>query len=368
MILVHHRSSAVIRRPRQRGVIVPLTALSLVSVLLVATLVIDGSQAYPQRRTAQNAADNAALAGARALDKKKFFSGTEDVYAAAAAVAEDNGSTLVDCWFIKGTKTGGTVDKASDPTCDPGDPIPPDAFGVQVRTTNDRFVTFSGVNDREKVQARAEASATVQKLVSSGSPFIVCGNPKYAGKRDEPVDILKSTGPLTDPTFVYNADGTVDVDPDKVDPDRVDPLNAQNGGRGIILQDSQVPTCGLDSNDFKGKGFGDTVTVPGLVSYTNGNGNNNSTAEQVLTANPCPDPFPAAGTEVLCDIILPIAIGSEGDKLEIVALGVFKVSGNGRSNPKYYGRYVANASQVSGGITTTEPVTAGTLRVIGLIQ
>ncbi len=364
MIFGHQRSSVLIRRPhRQRGVIVPLTAFSLVAVLLVATVVIDGSQAYPQRRTAQNAADNAALAGARALDKKKFFDGTEDVHAAVAAVAEDNGSQLVDCWFITGIKLNGTVQKSlGNPTCD-RDPIPADAFGVQVRTTNDRFVTFSGVNDLEKVQARAVAAASVQKLVSSSSPFIVCGNPKYREKKHEPVDILKSKGPLTNPTFDFNADGTVDVAPEKIGT-----LNAQNDGKGIPLQGPQVPRCGLDNSSFKGQGFGDTVAVPGLISYAGGNGNNASTAAQVLTANPCPDPLPAGGIEDPCDIILPIAIGSDNDKLKIVALGVFKVSKNKNGGVEYYGKYVDNASQVSGGVTTTGPVTAGTMRVIGLIQ
>lgn len=369
MILGHHRSSAVIRRPRQRGVIVPLTALSLVSVLLVATLVIDGSQAYPQRRTAQNAADNAALAGARALDKKKFFGGTEDVYGAAAAVAGSNGSQLLDCWFITGAKTStGAVQRSNiDQTCDPGDPVPADAVGVQVRTTKDRFTTFRGVNALQEVRARAEAAASVQKLVSSGSPFILCGNPSVAlanGKAPG-FDMLRSTGPSTAPTFVFNADGTVDVDLAKIAS-----LNNQNNNRGITLQASSQPQCGVASSDFKGQGFGDAVAVPSFAKYNNGNGNTASTAEVVLTSSPCPDPLPS-GTEIVCDILLPIAIGSNppvNDQLQVVALGIFRVSGNGLGNPKYYGRYVAGVSQVSGGITTTGPVTAGTIRVIGLIQ
>lgn len=295
MILGHHRSPATIRRRhRQRGVIVPLTALSLVAVLLVATVVIDGSQAYPQRRTAQNAADNAALAGARALDKKKFFGGTEDVYAAASAVAADNGSQLIDCWFITGTKTntGAVQRSAIDPTCDPGDSVPADAFGVQVRTTKDRLVTFSGVNNLKMVQARAQAAASVQKLVSSGSPFIVCGNPATAlisSPGTAGFDILKSTGPSTSPTFVFNEDGTVDVDPAKIAP-----LNAMNQNRGIPLVGSEVrvPSCGLSGGNFDGKGSDEAVSVPGWTRYTNGGGHDASSAEQVLTANPCPDPFP----------------------------------------------------------------------------
>lgn len=373
MILGHHKSTIQTFRPhRQRGVIVPLTAFSLITVLLVATLVIDGSQAYPQRRTAQNAADNAALAGARALDKKKF-GGTEDVYAAAKSVAEENGSQLINCWFITGTKTSsGEVERSDiDPTCDSGDPVPDDALGVQVRTTKDRILTFPGVNDTNEVKARAEAAASVQKLASAGSPFVVCGNPSTAlivPPGTSGFDLLWSTGPTSSPTFVYNADGSVDVDPAKVSA-----LNSQNGNKGIPLEGSEVrvPRCGVSGGNFDGKGSDEAVSVPGWISFTSGGGHDASSAEQVLTANPCPDPFPPQGTQVLCDIILPIAIGSNppaNDLLRIVALGVFSVSGNGLGNPKYYGKYVANASQVSGGITTTGPVTAGTIRVIGLIE
>ncbi len=373
MILGHHRPSGTVSRPDERGVIVPLTALSMIAVLLVATLVIDGSQAYPQRRTSQNAADNAALAGARALDKKKFFGGTEDVHAAATAVAQNNGSQLLNCWFITGAKTStGVVQKSAvDPTCDPGDPVPADAYGVQVRTTTDRLTTFAGLNSLKKVQARAEAAASVQKLVSAGSPFIVCGNPASALVRPPGTrgfDILRSTGPATNPTFLYNADGSVDVDPAKVAG-----LNALNGNKGVPLVGSEVrvPRCGIDGGNFDGNGSNEIVSIPGWSSYVNGGGHDAAAAEQVLTASPCPEPFPSGGVEVLCDLILPIAIGSNppaNDKLRIVALGVFKVSGDGHGNPKYYGKYVTNASQVSGGLTTIGPVTAGSIRVIGLIQ
>jgi len=373
----HHHPSprdANIRNHRERGVMVVMLALSLVAILLVATVVIDGSQAYPQRRKAQNAADSAATAGARALDKKKFFGGAADVRTTAQNAAADNDATIEDCWFITGLKDGsGAIQRSAiDPTCDVGDFVPPDANGVQVRTAQTRAVTFKGIGGLgNSTTARATAAASVQKLASSGSPFIVCGNPDTAlapppGTRG--FDILKtvSTGPNA-LDFVRNPDGTVDVDPIKATA-----LNSLNGGKGIPLVGSEprVPRCGLGGGNFDGKGTGESASLPAWVGYTSGGGYDGSANEQILTANPCPNPFPSGGVEVLCDVLLPIADTGNADtaKLHIVAIGVFRVSGDGLGNPKYFGKYVADARQVAGGITTVGPITASTIRVINLIQ
>jgi len=58
------------RRARQRGQMIMLFALSLTAILLVVGLVVDGGYALVQRRNAQNAADFAALAGARIVAEK----------------------------------------------------------------------------------------------------------------------------------------------------------------------------------------------------------------------------------------------------------------------------------------------------------
>lgn len=375
----HHRAAVHGGRgataPRgERGVTVVLMALSLVAVLLVSTVVIDGSQAYPQRRTAQNSADSAAAAGTQALDKKKWFGGTADVRTVAATVASNNDAPLVDCWFITGQlNSDGSIQKSSvDPTCDVGDAVPADANGVRVRTAQTRSVTFRGLpglsND---VVARATAAASVQKVTSVSSPFVICGNPDPAlapppGTRG--FDLLKtySTGAnATD--FVRNADGTIDVDPVKAAK-----LNKSNGGKGVPLVGSEprVPRCGLGGGSFDGKGSGESVSIPAWVGFTGGGGYDNAANEQVLTANPCPSPFPSGGVDVACDLILPIA--DTGDaaagKLHVIALGVFNVTGDGTGNPKYYATYVADARQVSGGITSTGPITQSTIRVINLIQ
>src|SRR5258705_8109080 len=60
--------SYINRSPRpdgQRGQMVVMFAISLVVIVLAVGLVIDGGNALAQRRGSQNAADFAALAGAR---------------------------------------------------------------------------------------------------------------------------------------------------------------------------------------------------------------------------------------------------------------------------------------------------------------
>ena len=52
---------------RERGQALTLFTLALTAIVLASAVVIDGGYAYAQRRTSQNAADFAAMAGARII-------------------------------------------------------------------------------------------------------------------------------------------------------------------------------------------------------------------------------------------------------------------------------------------------------------
>src|SRR6187200_2933830 len=54
----------------QRGQIIPMFALALVTLVLAAGVVVDGGYAYAQRRLTQNAADFAAMAATRIIGQK----------------------------------------------------------------------------------------------------------------------------------------------------------------------------------------------------------------------------------------------------------------------------------------------------------
>ncbi|MBX3047964.1 MAG: hypothetical protein KIT46_06945 [Anaerolineales bacterium] len=72
-------------RSSESGQVIVLMALLLVGLIGAAALVVDGGRAYSERRSVQNAADNAALAGALALCQ------SSDVTAAGRASAAQNG-------------------------------------------------------------------------------------------------------------------------------------------------------------------------------------------------------------------------------------------------------------------------------------
>jgi Flp pilus assembly protein TadG len=75
-------------RHRQRGQMLVLLAISLVAIIAMVGLVLDGGAAYSQRRGQQNAADLAALAGAGALVNGQDATAAE---AAAKLTATSNG-------------------------------------------------------------------------------------------------------------------------------------------------------------------------------------------------------------------------------------------------------------------------------------
>ncbi len=80
-------------RTRERGQVLVLFALSALAMILMVGLVLDGGSTYGQRRSQQNAADLAALAGANAwlLDGGDAASKAAAATATAQLVASQNG-------------------------------------------------------------------------------------------------------------------------------------------------------------------------------------------------------------------------------------------------------------------------------------
>ena len=92
----------------ERGQTLTLFALMLVVMLLGAGLVVDVGYALSQQRTAQNAADFAALAGTRIVGEsytgKPVGAGTDaNVAAAVNAVLSANNSQLVSAQYVDNT-------------------------------------------------------------------------------------------------------------------------------------------------------------------------------------------------------------------------------------------------------------------------
>ncbi|MEO6628373.1 MAG: pilus assembly protein TadG-related protein [Aquihabitans sp.] len=377
----HHRSpDTAARRTGERGVIVPMVAMSMVTILLIVTLVLDGSQAYPQRRSAQNAADAAAQAGTQQLDKAKFFTpaldpfnpldpalvaSTAKIYTRALDTAKANGAISIECWLIRGDGTPLIGDPAAI-RCQDAVSIMPTApwVGVRIRASVDRATTFRGIGGTgDKVTARAVAAATVQKLIGTASPFIVCADPNpllvKAGE-ERGINILR-TDALGN--FIYNADGTVSIDPVKAAA-----LKVSSNIKPIYLQGSKVAKCNA-GDEFKGlnANVNDPVIVPGVAPGQNGNSFVAEVLDQVVGANPCPPGGPYNG----CDLILPLTVGSTtpgGIQMKVVAFIVMSVTENSGGNPRYEGKYLGTSQYLSSGTTNMSPALKADLRVIRLVE
>jgi hypothetical protein len=81
------------RRGRERGQVLVLFAGGLIALLVIAALAFDVGMVFAERRDEQNAADAAALAGARYLNQDSAISDPVKAEAAARAVATTNGFT-----------------------------------------------------------------------------------------------------------------------------------------------------------------------------------------------------------------------------------------------------------------------------------
>lgn len=329
--LSHHTSTEPGKRS-ERGAILIFMAMSMTAVLLVATIAIDGSQAYSQRRSMQNAADLSALAGARALDKVKYAGANwSTVNAAAQNLGGDNKAESIACTVITSVNTaiGGCQNSWAV--------LSPAAAGVRVKATDVRATTFAKLAGRNAVSASATSVATIQTLIGTGSPFVICGNKDLGG-----YPILNSDNTINAATAT--AMGTVEI------------------------QSAQVPTCGAGSA-FKGKIADDDFTVPGWLHADNGNGYEQDIDVQVVGATACPSGGPFDD----CDMLIPIADRGQGNgtaiEMRAVAWAVFHITGTGKANPKYYGTFRSASPYATGGRTSVAlPPNSATPRVIRIIQ
>src|SRR5690606_14248364 len=85
------------------GVSIVIVALSVVALLLFSALAIDGGRAYAQRRVTQNAADAAAMAGARAVQQARFKVSSppppSSIETAVESALAENDAEPVECYL-----------------------------------------------------------------------------------------------------------------------------------------------------------------------------------------------------------------------------------------------------------------------------
>jgi hypothetical protein len=148
----------------EHGQALTLFALALVALLLAAGLVVDVGYAFAQQRTAQNAADFAAMAGARVLGEyytgQPSGAGTDaNVRAAVAAALQANNA---------GLGSAGYVDASGKALGNVGSGIPSGALGVVVHANASWHPFFLGVMGVTSWTASAAATAVTQGATSAG--------------------------------------------------------------------------------------------------------------------------------------------------------------------------------------------------------
>lgn len=178
-----------------RGITTIFLAVSLVGLMGIVGVIIDGSNAYAQRRQMQNAADTSATAGTNALQQfRQGESTAERIRVEALAAAGANGAktdTSFVCELVRLDSSGTEIGTVACPTTSAGT-VPGDAFGVRITTQSDHLTSFIRVVGVEAFSARASAAALLRKGFPSVAPFMVCAN--AAG---HPVPLLIITDPLT---------------------------------------------------------------------------------------------------------------------------------------------------------------------------
>jgi Flp pilus assembly protein TadG len=258
-----------LRKPRnERGAALILVALSLVATMTVAGLVVDGGNAFSQRRQMQNAADAAALAGARALDRYQAIGSTlsrTTVWSAVVnrAVSDGAAAGLVTCRLVDET----LADLGACPV-ENSTTINPNAAGVKAtvaQTSNTSLMRVVGISD---FTARAGATAQIEALRSGKSPFMICAvgnNDPRAINDGQTVPILDTQNNIN-PAAIYNA--------------------ALGQTTIFKMQDPQSPTCG-QGNSFKDLTDGNDHPIPGDWPIPTGDLGNNISQSIISGPDAC---------------------------------------------------------------------------------
>jgi Flp pilus assembly protein TadG len=286
----------------ERGQVVIIMALAIVVLLLAAGLAIDGGMLLFGRRTMQNAADAAALAGTRELagaicDFEAADVTDAAVHSAVLDLAGRNGVSDPNAIQAAYVRFVGSEVVQFDPSVLVGSgSVPQGAAGVVVTTTLTRPTVFMRLIGRDDATAGATATAV------TGPPWVAGGMRPFG----VPVELAQSNegdcftlsfkncdedAPLGDPDgcFIYDDDGNIIGqhrnwlnlgyvwrEPDAYDwyravdtaPDADDIKEWMcDGWSGTLYTDCRWETEGCQTGDFIHAAPGTTSSGIGVVSH-----------------------------------------------------------------------------------------------------
>jgi hypothetical protein len=161
---------------RESGQSIILVAVAMVALVIFAAVAVDLTHAYVQRRTAQNAADGAAIAGAKDLARQRNKLGKKlpvqgdprEVKAAMNDYAERNGIADTDdvpANWVNDNLTAYWLDRENNRIAEfdlsSGGKIPEGAYGVEAVSTIDAQTFFGGVVGVNGLVINAEAAVSL---------------------------------------------------------------------------------------------------------------------------------------------------------------------------------------------------------------
>lgn len=213
-------------RHRSQGQIIILVAAAAVVMLGMVGLSIDIGYSYAQKRSTQNAADAAAIAGTRAVTEWSLTNPTvtawPDVNTVVHANNLGNATQQISCYYVDDTnaRVGGC-----------SQPVPDTATGVSVEVTETHPTFFMqvipGAPRTVTTHASAAAHAQIVPGEVSGAPFILCGSS---------AKLLNGAGSIP---IVIKHGSSYDLNPVAI-------------GQTFEIHGSQIDDCGLASDRYKG--------------------------------------------------------------------------------------------------------------------
>lgn len=322
------------------GAILILVSASILVLAILAANVLDLGQAVVTGRRMQNAADAAALAGTRQLDKVRLSAGSSSPISSATVndtvlvVATSNGadSPLVACTVIQ-------WDQSPLGPCSNGSlAYRAEAAGVLVTAGASNATAFAKVIGVSHTRQNRVAAATVQPLIGQRAPLLVCA-------------FGHSPGP----------DIFVALSPGGVNPVRYG-INPAAIGSSYRAHAPHVSDCGLAGTAWKGDAGGDVFVVPGWLDIGTGV-QAGPTRSQIAGQQGC-------APDVLgCVVALPVCSGSNGlagsnGRLLCERFGVFKLASQTSNTQTFTLMAGAEATTGIGGLGLAGPNDARLVKLV----
>lgn len=251
----------------ERGQAIVILALAMVALLAFAALAIDGGNTYVERRRAQNAADAAALAGARQIWIQQSAippNGSEtSLLVTINQAAENNGITSgpngdnypnpnVVAYYTD--KDGNVISPIKVGTLLT---IPPGVGGIQVKTSRSFSTFIASIINRSNMGAEAQATAVIIPPTGCGSWAIYANASTSCSPADVQISgggqniIINNGGVYSNDSLECNTNKATVSYPFVWEYSGSVSNQCTSGGGGTVVQGTVAPPAAWNFNDFK---------------------------------------------------------------------------------------------------------------------